>query len=99
MAIIEVVPDEVRYWLSTGGCISRGVQEVASAVQGKVTVPGELRTITKEEVSTLGLITYLMRLLIMAHRSNSPRAQGRYRNSNTTKLYRKLYCTATLQEF
>ena len=52
MAIIEVVPEEVRYWLSTGGCISRGVQEVASAVQGKVTVPGELRTLTKEEVST-----------------------------------------------
>lgn len=53
MAVIEVVPDEVRYWLPTGGCISRGVQEVASAVQGKVTVPGELRMITKEEVSTL----------------------------------------------
>jgi hypothetical protein len=27
------------------------VQEVASTVQGKVTVPGELRTITNEEVS------------------------------------------------
>ncbi|KAH9998467.1 hypothetical protein BJV74DRAFT_883157 [Russula compacta] len=50
VAAIEVVPDEVRYWLATSGSISRGVQEIASAAQGKVTVPGELRTITKEEV-------------------------------------------------
>jgi hypothetical protein len=46
-----VVPDEVRYWLATSGSISRGVQEIASAVQGKVAIPGELRTITKGEVS------------------------------------------------
>jgi len=53
VAVIEVVPDEVRYWLATSGSLSRGVQEIASAAQGKVTIPGELRTITKEEVSTL----------------------------------------------
>ena len=53
MALIEVVPEEVRYWLATSGSISRGVQEIASAAQGKVTLPGELRTVTKEEVSTL----------------------------------------------
>lgn len=51
MAAIEVIPDEVRYWLATSGSISRGVQEIASAVQGKVAIPGELRTITKQEVS------------------------------------------------
>lgn len=53
VAIIKVVPDEVRYWLATSGSLSRGVQEIASAAQGKVTIPGEMRTITKEEVSTL----------------------------------------------
>lgn len=31
-------------------------QEVASTVQGKVTVPGELRTITNEEVSSSEVI-------------------------------------------
>jgi hypothetical protein len=50
VAVIEVVPEEIRYWLAAGCPISRGVQEVASAVQGKVPVSGELRTITKEEV-------------------------------------------------
>ena len=50
VAAIEVVPDEVRYWLAKGP-ISRGVQEIASAVQGNVAAPGELRTITKQEVS------------------------------------------------
>lgn len=51
VAAIEVFPDEVRYWLATSGPISRGVQEIASAVKGEVTIPGELRTITKQEVS------------------------------------------------
>jgi len=51
VAVIEVVPDEVRYWLATSGSLSRGVQEIASAAQGKVTIPGELRTITKEEIA------------------------------------------------
>jgi len=51
VAAIEVIPNEVRYWLATSGTISRSVQEIAAAAQGTVTIPGELRTITKEEVS------------------------------------------------
>jgi hypothetical protein len=54
VAVIEVIPDEIRYWLASSFPVS--VQEVASTVQGKVTVPGELRTITNEEVSTLEVI-------------------------------------------
>jgi hypothetical protein len=54
VAVIEVIPDEIRYWLASSLPVS--VQEVASTVQGKVTVPGELRTITHEEVSTLEVI-------------------------------------------
>ncbi|KAI0254138.1 hypothetical protein BJV78DRAFT_1280522 [Lactifluus subvellereus] len=50
VVVIEVVPDEVRYWLATSGAVSRGVQEIAQAAQGKVAIPGELRTITKEEI-------------------------------------------------
>ncbi|KAI9509427.1 hypothetical protein F5148DRAFT_1346527 [Russula earlei] len=50
VAAIEVIPDEVRYWLATSGEISSGVQEVASRTQGTVAVTGELRTITKQEI-------------------------------------------------
>ena len=50
VAIIEVVPDEIRYWLASS--LPVAAQEVASKIQGKVNVPGELRTITKAEVSS-----------------------------------------------
>jgi hypothetical protein len=53
VVIIEVVPNEVRYWLATSGAMSRAIQETTQAKLGKVAVPGELRTITKEEVSSL----------------------------------------------
>jgi hypothetical protein len=66
VVIIEVVPEEVRYWLATSGVISRGVQEVAQAARGKVAIPGELRTITKEEVSSLQVTTGRRSRLIFA---------------------------------
>jgi len=50
VVVIEVVPNEVRYWLAKSGSISRGVQEVVKTVQGEVSIPGELRTITAEEI-------------------------------------------------
>ena len=50
VAVIEVIPNEVRYWLAKSGGISRGIQEVVKTVQGEVSIPGELRTITAEEV-------------------------------------------------
>jgi hypothetical protein len=52
VSVIEVVPDEIRYWVASSPNLV-SVQEVASTVQGKVTVPGELRTITSEEVSSI----------------------------------------------
>ncbi|KAI0266744.1 hypothetical protein BC834DRAFT_873318 [Gloeopeniophorella convolvens] len=53
---IEVIPDEIRYWLATSGTISRNIQQVTYAVTGKAAAPGELRTITKEEIQlTQGL--------------------------------------------
>ncbi|KAI0305669.1 hypothetical protein B0F90DRAFT_1808866 [Multifurca ochricompacta] len=50
VVVIEVIPDEVCYWLATGGAISRRVQEVVTVVRGKTCIPGELRKITKEEI-------------------------------------------------
>ena len=48
---IEVVPDEIRYWIATSGAISRTVQTAFAAETGKGTAPGELREITAPEVS------------------------------------------------
>ena len=50
VAVIEVVPDSIRYWLSTESALTKAADIAASAITGKTAVPGELRTITKDEV-------------------------------------------------
>lgn len=50
VAIIEVIPDEIQYWYTTKGAIGRAVDIGFSAVTGKGAAPGELRTLTKDEV-------------------------------------------------
>lgn len=55
VAVIEVVPEEIRYWYSTRGTVGKAVDIAVSAVSGKTAAPGELRTITKAEVSSLAL--------------------------------------------
>ena len=50
MAVIEVIPEEIRYWLSTSNAVTKAADIVASATTGKVSAPGELRTISKQEV-------------------------------------------------
>ncbi|KZV70709.1 hypothetical protein PENSPDRAFT_578986 [Peniophora sp. CONT] len=55
---IELVPDEIRYWVSTSGKVARTVDVAVGAVTGKTSAPGELRTITKQEIQlTQGLHT------------------------------------------
>ena len=49
--MIQVIPDEIRYWIATEGAIARAVGVALGAVIGKSHTPGELRTITKAEVS------------------------------------------------
>lgn len=51
VAVIEIIPDEIKYWISKQSGISRTAQVALSAAMGKATAPGELRTIRKEEVS------------------------------------------------
>ncbi|KAH9002588.1 hypothetical protein EDB86DRAFT_3063161 [Lactarius hatsudake] len=50
VVVIEVVPNEIRYWLAKSGEVSRDVQGVVKGVRGEVSIPGELRTITEKEV-------------------------------------------------
>jgi len=50
VAVIEVIPDEIRYWITKHSSVVRKAQVAASAAMGKVTPTGELRTITKEDI-------------------------------------------------
>ena len=50
VSIIHVIPDEIRYWYSTKGKVARAVEIGIDAMIGKTATPGELRTITKDEV-------------------------------------------------
>jgi len=50
VALIEVIPEEIEYWVSKHGVIARKVEVAAAALTGKGHAPGELRTITKEEI-------------------------------------------------
>ncbi|KAI0036931.1 hypothetical protein K488DRAFT_75701 [Vararia minispora EC-137] len=56
VVVIELVPDEVRYWISKSSKIGRAIDVAVGAMTGKTAVPGELRTITKAEIQlTQGL--------------------------------------------
>lgn len=58
VSIIQVTPDEIRYWYPTKGKVGRAVEVGISAVTSKTASSGELRTITKDEVQlTEGLHT------------------------------------------
>ena len=52
VSIIEVVPNEICYWVATQGTVARAVGGLIDTVTGKTNVPGELRTITKSEVNS-----------------------------------------------
>ncbi|GBE81150.1 hypothetical protein BKA93DRAFT_13989 [Sparassis latifolia] len=50
VALIEVVPSEIRYWIATQGAVGRVVNIATSAIMGNAAAPGELRTITQDEI-------------------------------------------------
>ena len=50
VAVIEVIPNEVRFWTSTENAVTKAANIITSAVTGKVAAPGELCTLTKAEV-------------------------------------------------
>ncbi|KAK7035494.1 hypothetical protein VNI00_011787 [Paramarasmius palmivorus] len=50
VSLIEVEPYEIRYFIATKGAIGRAIETGISAVTKGVSTPGELRTLTKEEV-------------------------------------------------
>ncbi|EPQ57235.1 hypothetical protein GLOTRDRAFT_58450 [Gloeophyllum trabeum ATCC 11539] len=50
VSVIEVVPEDIRYWKSTESSIARGIETAIDAATGRVAVPGELIAITKQEI-------------------------------------------------
>jgi len=50
VSVLQVVPDEIRYWYATRTRVGQMAEIVTSAVTGGTAAPGELRTITKAEI-------------------------------------------------
>lgn len=50
VSLIEVVPGEIRYWVSTSSAINRAAETAYGALTGKARAPGESRTISDAEV-------------------------------------------------
>lgn len=51
VSIIEIVPDEIRYWVVTKGTVGRAVETAVSTLTKGTASLGELRTINQAEVS------------------------------------------------
>ncbi|KAG5350599.1 Protein bli-3 [Termitomyces sp. T112] len=50
ISVIEVLPDEIRYWMPTKGAIGRAIEAGMGALTGKVSTPGEIRTLNSAEI-------------------------------------------------
>ncbi|KAJ7132796.1 hypothetical protein C8R43DRAFT_1023397 [Mycena crocata] len=50
ISVIEVIPEEIRYWVATKGSIARAADTAISSLTGKTATPGELMTITQPEI-------------------------------------------------
>ena len=50
VCLIEVVPSEIRYWVSTSSTITRAAGTAYGALTGKARAPGEFRVIADTEV-------------------------------------------------
>ena len=60
VSVIEIIPEEIRFWYPTTGKIGRAVEIGVGAVTGKAASPGDLLTITKNEVRFLFSQYYLI---------------------------------------
>jgi hypothetical protein len=50
VSLIEIVPSEIRYWVSSKNTLLKTAQVALSAITGTGTAPGELRIINSAEV-------------------------------------------------
>lgn len=71
ISVIEVVPEEIRYWMPTKGAIGRAIDAGVGAMTGRTSAPGELRTITKAEVGFPHL-RFILKLIKLASCASDP---------------------------
>lgn len=76
VALIEVIPEEIQYWISKQGVVGRTVEAAAAALTGKGHAPGELRTISMLEVRIIAIENGIPNNLT-SDRSNSPKTSIR----------------------
>ncbi|EJD03344.1 uncharacterized protein FOMMEDRAFT_168328 [Fomitiporia mediterranea MF3/22] len=58
ISVIEVIPEEIQYWIATRGALGRTVENAFDAVTGKTSAPGEIRKLSSSEIQlTQGLHT------------------------------------------
>jgi len=50
VSVISVIPHEIRYWVSTSTSVGRAMEHAKGSITGKLTAPGEIRTITSDEL-------------------------------------------------
>ncbi|KIY74348.1 hypothetical protein CYLTODRAFT_385158 [Cylindrobasidium torrendii FP15055 ss-10] len=53
ISIIEVVPDEVRFWVAQKGAVGRAVDIAVSSVTSGTSAPGDLVTLSKAEIQLI----------------------------------------------
>ncbi|KAL4254241.1 Stress Response and Developmental Protein [Abortiporus biennis] len=53
VSIIEIIPSEIRYWVATRNAVGRAVEITWGAATGKSAAPGELRTISSDEIQLI----------------------------------------------
>lgn len=71
VSLIEVVPEEIRYWMPTKGTIGRALETGVGAMTGRVAAPGELRTITEAEVSVSFKFKRIARLNLVVDQNDA----------------------------
>ncbi|KAG5639122.1 hypothetical protein H0H81_006711 [Sphagnurus paluster] len=71
ISVIEVVPDEIRYWFPTKGVISRAIEAGVGAMTGRASAPGEIRTINQAEAN-LYVPALRARVVFMDHQAEGP---------------------------
>ncbi|GAA5923916.1 hypothetical protein JCM3775_005547 [Rhodotorula graminis] len=50
IAVIQVIPDEIRYWIKTRTSLGQTVEVLKGAITGETAAPGNLRTISSAEL-------------------------------------------------
>ncbi|GAA6004182.1 uncharacterized protein JCM10292_007278 [Rhodotorula paludigena] len=51
IAVIEVVPDEIRYWIKTRTTLGQAAEVLKGAITGEAAAPGALRVISGSDLS------------------------------------------------